>query len=128
VIFILSLTENLSNCPRDVEVETPFADVKLEYATAISYLDTIGRPKIVMKAKRLTDKHAGVVYVSLSGISYCTSNPFTGELQGLAHRSFTKTGCCDDWHIRTVRSQLADWLGLAVLAEEERQELRDRVY
>jgi oligosaccharyltransferase complex subunit alpha (ribophorin I) len=75
VIFILSLTENLSNCPRDVEVETPFADVKLEYATAISYLDTIGRPKIVMKAKRLTDKHAGVVYVSLSGISYCTSNP-----------------------------------------------------
>lgn len=33
--------------------------------THITYLDTIGRPAVVLKSSLLTDQHTGIVYVSL---------------------------------------------------------------
>jgi oligosaccharyltransferase complex subunit alpha (ribophorin I) len=37
----------------------------MERSTHITYLDTIGRPKITLQAERVTDRHAGLVYVCL---------------------------------------------------------------
>ncbi|KIO31035.1 hypothetical protein M407DRAFT_241952 [Tulasnella calospora MUT 4182] len=46
-----------------VEVQPPF-DTDIEYQTHYTFLDTVGRPTIIFKSKNLTDKHAGLIYIT----------------------------------------------------------------
>lgn len=47
----------------DVEVFEPFPMLTTERFTHVTYLDTVGRPSILFKKKRLTDKHTNTIYV-----------------------------------------------------------------
>ncbi|KAG9016775.1 dolichyl-diphosphooligosaccharide--protein glycosyltransferase subunit 1 [Tulasnella sp. 427] len=46
-----------------VDVNPPF-DTTIEYQRHYTFLDTIGRPTITFKSKNLTDKHAGLIYIT----------------------------------------------------------------
>ncbi|KAH7914362.1 Ribophorin I [Hygrophoropsis aurantiaca] len=48
----------------DVEFHSPFPALSSTVSTHTTYLDTTGRPAITFEYKDLTDKHAGVIYVS----------------------------------------------------------------
>lgn len=48
----------------DVDYLTPFSPIQSGISTHITYLDTVGRPAVVMEYGRLTHKHAGIIYVS----------------------------------------------------------------
>lgn len=49
-----------------IAINPPFEPSVIERDTHVTYLDTSGRPMIVFRGKNLTDKHAGLIYVSLS--------------------------------------------------------------
>jgi len=48
----------------DVDYFPPFSPSQSDIITHITYLDTIGRPAVVLEYERLTHKHAGVIYVT----------------------------------------------------------------
>ncbi|KAK1236568.1 dolichyl-diphosphooligosaccharide--protein glycosyltransferase subunit 1 [Marasmius sp. AFHP31] len=48
----------------DVEYALPFPAISSELITHITYLDTVGRPAIVLKYKNLTHKHIKPIFVS----------------------------------------------------------------
>ncbi|OJT10161.1 Dolichyl-diphosphooligosaccharide--protein glycosyltransferase subunit 1 [Trametes pubescens] len=48
----------------DIEYFTPYPALSERISNHITYLDTIGRPKITLKYKELTDKHTGNIYVT----------------------------------------------------------------
>ncbi|KAL1944192.1 hypothetical protein VTO73DRAFT_3377 [Trametes versicolor] len=48
----------------DIEYFTPYPALSEHISNHITYLDTIGRPKITLKYKELTDKHTGNIYVT----------------------------------------------------------------
>lgn len=48
----------------DVEYISPFPSLSEKVTTHVTYLDTTGRPAIVLDYKDLTDKHTGMIYVS----------------------------------------------------------------
>ncbi|KAI0650316.1 oligosaccharyl transferase alpha subunit [Trametes meyenii] len=48
----------------DIDYFAPFPALKETITKHITYLDTIGRPKITLKYKELTDKHSGTIYVT----------------------------------------------------------------
>ncbi|KAL0579677.1 dolichyl-diphosphooligosaccharide--protein glycosyltransferase subunit 1 [Marasmius crinis-equi] len=48
----------------DVEYEIPFAAVSNELTNHVTYLDTIGRPAIILKYKNLTHRHIKPIYVT----------------------------------------------------------------
>ncbi|KAI0921757.1 hypothetical protein AcV5_000735 [Taiwanofungus camphoratus] len=48
----------------DVDFSPPFSPVKSESITHVTYLDTVGRPTVVLYYKQLTHKHSGTVYVT----------------------------------------------------------------
>ncbi|KAG8765199.1 dolichyl-diphosphooligosaccharide--protein glycosyltransferase subunit 1 [Ceratobasidium sp. 428] len=50
----------------NVAVHPPFAPDVIEQSRHITYLDTTGRPTIVLKKNNVSDKHAGTVYVTYS--------------------------------------------------------------
>lgn len=50
----------------DVQVATPFAVDSIEYSTHRTYLDTIGRPKVTITKRIVTENHALPVYVTYS--------------------------------------------------------------
>jgi hypothetical protein len=77
---------------RDVEVQTPFDVDAMSKHTHVTYLDTIGRPAIVLKKTSLTDQHTGIVYVCIT--VFCS--PFfdlttTGYIYSPAGVAFGKT-------------------------------------
>lgn len=47
----------------DIDYFAPFPALSESISTHITYLDTIGRPKITLKYRDLTDKHTGTIYV-----------------------------------------------------------------
>ncbi|KAI0080902.1 oligosaccharyl transferase alpha subunit [Panus rudis PR-1116 ss-1] len=49
---------------RDFDFYPPFPASVNELSSHITYLDTIGRPTITLHYNQLTDKHAGVIYVT----------------------------------------------------------------
>ena len=49
----------------DIEFFPPFPATKTELSTHITYLDTTGRPVITFYYKNLTDRHSGIIYVSV---------------------------------------------------------------
>jgi oligosaccharyltransferase complex subunit alpha (ribophorin I) len=51
----------------DIEVFPPFASITEQRSTHITYLDTIGRPAVTLTFQNLTDKHNGLIYVSVHG-------------------------------------------------------------
>ncbi|THH21585.1 hypothetical protein EUX98_g8357 [Antrodiella citrinella] len=48
----------------EVEFFAPFPALNDELSTAVTYLDTTGRPAVTLRYKNLTDTHAGIVYVA----------------------------------------------------------------
>ncbi|RPD67302.1 oligosaccharyl transferase alpha subunit [Lentinus tigrinus ALCF2SS1-7] len=48
----------------DIEYFVPYPALDETISTHISYLDTVGRPKITLKYAQLTDKHGGNIYVT----------------------------------------------------------------
>ncbi|KAI0327775.1 oligosaccharyl transferase alpha subunit [Cubamyces sp. BRFM 1775] len=48
----------------DIDYFAPFPALSESMSTHITYLDTIGRPKITLKYRDLTDKHTGTIYVT----------------------------------------------------------------
>jgi len=54
----------LPEASTDVEVFPPFYPSSLSSTTHTTYLDTAGRPAVVLKYKNLTDKHTGLIYVA----------------------------------------------------------------
>jgi oligosaccharyltransferase complex subunit alpha (ribophorin I) len=50
---------------KDVTVHPPFGPDLIEHSRHVTYLDTTGRPAILLKKKNVSEKHAGTVYVSL---------------------------------------------------------------
>lgn len=48
----------------DIDYFAPYPPLSEQITKHITYLDTIGRPKITLKYKELTDKHTGQIYVS----------------------------------------------------------------
>ncbi|TFY61598.1 hypothetical protein EVJ58_g4415 [Rhodofomes roseus] len=48
----------------DVDFFPPFTPIQSYVKTHVTYLDTVGRPAIVLEYKDLTTKHAGTVYVT----------------------------------------------------------------
>ncbi|BEI84724.1 hypothetical protein CcaverHIS002_0501250 [Cutaneotrichosporon cavernicola] len=60
------LTIILPEGATDVEVVAPFAVDSIEYATHRTYLDTIGRPKVTITKRTVTENHALPVYVTYS--------------------------------------------------------------
>jgi oligosaccharyltransferase complex subunit alpha (ribophorin I) len=59
------LTIILPEGARDVTVHAPFGPDLIENKRHVTYLDTTGRPAIVLSKKNVSEKHAGTVYVSL---------------------------------------------------------------
>ncbi|CAE6484018.1 unnamed protein product [Rhizoctonia solani] len=51
---------------RDVTLHTPFGPDSIENQRHVTYLDTTGRPAIVLKKKNVSEKHLGTVYVTYS--------------------------------------------------------------
>ncbi len=51
---------------RDIDFYAPYPALEESISKHITYLDTIGRPKITLKYAQLTDKHGGNIYVSYS--------------------------------------------------------------
>ncbi len=49
----------------DIEVFPPFSPLAEQRSTHITYLDSIGRPSVALTFENLTDKHDGLIYVSL---------------------------------------------------------------
>lgn len=47
----------------DIDYFAPYPPLSEQITKHITYLDTIGRPKITLKYKELTDKHTGQIYV-----------------------------------------------------------------
>ncbi len=58
------LTIILPEGATDVEVFAPFAVDTIEHATHRTYLDTIGRPKVTITKRSVTENHAQPVYVT----------------------------------------------------------------
>ncbi|KAI9001442.1 oligosaccharyl transferase alpha subunit [Trametes punicea] len=58
----------------DIDYFAPYPALSESISTHITYLDTIGRPKITLKYRDLTDKHSGTVYVTYK-------MPFRAHLQ-----------------------------------------------
>jgi oligosaccharyltransferase complex subunit alpha (ribophorin I) len=58
------LTIVLPEGAADVRLATPFPPVAMMRETHSTYLDSAGRPALTLEYAHLTDKHAGVVYVS----------------------------------------------------------------
>jgi len=54
----------LPEASTDVEVFPPFYPSSLSSTTHTTYLDTTGRPTVVLKYRNLTDRHTGVIYVA----------------------------------------------------------------
>jgi len=50
----------------DVTVHPSFGPDLIEHSRHVTYLDTTGRPAILLKKKNVSDKHTGTVYVSYS--------------------------------------------------------------
>ncbi|KAI0774154.1 oligosaccharyl transferase alpha subunit [Fomes fomentarius] len=50
----------------DIDFYAPYPALKESISKHITYLDTIGRPKITLKYAQLTDKHGGNIYVTYS--------------------------------------------------------------
>ncbi|KAI0775924.1 oligosaccharyl transferase alpha subunit [Trametes elegans] len=48
----------------DIDFVAPYPALSESISNHITYLDTIGRPKITLKYRDLTDKHAGTLYVT----------------------------------------------------------------
>ncbi|KAI0638058.1 oligosaccharyl transferase alpha subunit [Trametes polyzona] len=48
----------------DIDYFAPYPALSEQITKHITYLDTIGRPKITLKYKELTDKHTGTIYVT----------------------------------------------------------------
>jgi len=48
----------------DIDVFPPFAPITQQRSTHITYLDSIGRPAVTLSFENLTDKHAGLIYVT----------------------------------------------------------------
>ena len=49
---------------RHVEFISPFPELSSSLSTHTTYLDTTGRPAVILAYKDLTDKHTGMIYVS----------------------------------------------------------------
>lgn len=47
----------------DIGVATPFPALSSTISTHVSYLDTTGRPAVLMTYKDLADKHTAMIYV-----------------------------------------------------------------
>ncbi|KZS91219.1 Ribophorin I [Sistotremastrum niveocremeum HHB9708] len=58
----------------DVEVFPPFNPLTVNRTVHTSYLDTTGRPAIILTNTRITDRHTGVIYVTYKV-------PFTAHLK-----------------------------------------------
>ncbi|TBU32897.1 oligosaccharyl transferase alpha subunit [Dichomitus squalens] len=58
----------------DIDYYAPYPALSESISTHITYLDTIGRPKVTLKYQQLTDKHGGVIYVTYKV-------PFTAHLR-----------------------------------------------
>lgn len=74
----------------DIDYYAPYPALSERISTHISYLDTVGRPKVTLKYKQLTDRHGGVIYVRSFGSSYpnsVLSISALGYLQGAVHRT-----------------------------------------
>jgi oligosaccharyltransferase complex subunit alpha (ribophorin I) len=50
---------------RDVLINFPFPPLAVTRGMHITYLDTIGRPQVVLHAKQVTERHTGMIYVRL---------------------------------------------------------------
>jgi oligosaccharyltransferase complex subunit alpha (ribophorin I) len=48
----------------NVESISPFPELSSSMLTHTTYLDTTGRPAVILAYKDLTDKHTGMIYVS----------------------------------------------------------------
>lgn len=56
---------NIAYILSDLEIYPPFAPKSLHRSIHTTYLDTTGRPAITLKYENLTDRHNGLIYVSL---------------------------------------------------------------
>jgi len=54
----------LPEASTDIEVFAPFSPVADSVATHTTYLDTTGRPVVLLHYENLTDKHMGIIYVA----------------------------------------------------------------
>ena len=52
----------------DIEVYPPFPPRSSKLSTHKTYLDTKGRPTVTFYYDNLTDRHAGVIYVSIDDV------------------------------------------------------------
>jgi len=49
---------------RDIDFFTPYPAIDTQVSTHITYLDTVGRPKLTFTYKDLTPKHVANIYVT----------------------------------------------------------------
>ena len=61
------MSDVLTGTCRDIDYFVPYPALSETISTHITYLDTVGRPKITLKYAQLTDKHGGNIYVSWTG-------------------------------------------------------------
>lgn len=50
-------------CSSDIDYFLPYPALSERISTHITYLDTVGRPKITLTYAQLTDRHGGNIYV-----------------------------------------------------------------
>lgn len=84
----------------------PYPALSETISTHITYLDTVGRPKITLKYAQLTDKHGGNIYVSWRDLlSFVRSlmNCLPGYLQGPILRPSEETRGGSDGVCRHLR-------------------------
>lgn len=67
----VAVTDSIS-AYSDVDFFPPFPPIQSYVKTHITYLDTVGRPAVVLEYKDLTTKHAGTIYVSSSELDEST--------------------------------------------------------
>ena len=86
----------------DIDYFAPYPALSESISTHITYLDTIGRPKLTLKYQQLTDKHGGLIYVSgcrILCLPLLIIIPLAGYLQGAVHCALAEArGCCDSVH------------------------------
>lgn len=83
----------------DIEYFTPYPALSERISNHITYLDTIGRPKITLRYKELTDKHTGNIYVSIHHFVDTTDwliARLLGHLQSAVPRAHAEAACSRD--------------------------------
>ena len=85
----------LSEHASDIDYFVPYPALDEAISTHITYLDTVGRPKITLKYAQLTDKHGGNIYVCRLYVIGCRIElqltRHIGHLQGAVLGSSAET-------------------------------------